>query len=175
MFGRVASAVVTRSLSAGLFVVALLLVGSVTALAAASCPVGGASTPAMVEGIVTNGASGPGINGALIQWQLGKLQTLGSTDLNGNYAFSVAITRPTTKPQTLILSARANGYLLPAVQRVSICPGMTYTANFALKPQAANKIETISGQLTDKRTGKGIPNAIIAVLFGRLPVMGVSA
>ena len=118
-----------------------------------------------------SGPVGAGIDGALVEWNLGKHQMLGSTDTKGRYAFEIPLNGSGTNPETVMISAQANTYLIPAVQKVRLCPGNTYPVNFQLKPEPTNHIGTVHGKVIDPKTGKGIPNAIIAILIGhRLPV-----
>jgi len=154
-------------------ILALLIVSPELASAKRmTCSVGsGAPTAAIVEGLVMIAPGGAGIGGALVRWHMGKQRMLGSTDGNGRYAFEIPFNRSGTNPETVMLSAQANTYRIPAKQKMHLCPGMTYEADFSLKPGPANHVGTVHGHVVNPRSGSGIPNAIIAILMGhRLPV-----
>jgi len=95
----------------------------------------------------------------------------GSTDNRGRFAIQFPVA-DRKNGETARLTIERNGYS-QLTTSVRVCPATNCALALMLTP--AEKFGTVEGQVTDPATGRGIPNANIAILIGRFPQIGLSA
>ena len=123
-----------------------------------------------VSTTVHDAATGRPLAGAIINWSFGQHAMTGSTDDKGRFVFQLPIA-DREKGDRVLLTLKSNGY---ASQTIGVreCPGINPPLALALMPIA--RFGTVEGQVTNPATGRGIPNATIAILMDKYPAVGLS-
>lgn len=145
-----------------------------TSSATARCKVTGPATapkPGTVDVGVRDLGTGRLVAGALVGWSFAGHATTGSTDGKGRLAFQLPIVDQ-KGGQPVRLTIERNGYVTRTIGIVA-CPGVN--PRLALRLAPVGQFGAVAGAVTDQATGKGIPNAIVAILIGRFPQPGLSA
>lgn len=123
-----------------------------------------------VSTTVHDAATGRPLAGAIVNWSFGQHAMTGSTDDKGRFVFQLPIA-DREKGERVLLSLKSNGYARQTIG-VTECPGTNPPLALALMPIA--RFGTVEGQVTNPVTGRGIPNATIAILIDNYPALGLS-
>jgi hypothetical protein len=119
---------------------------------------------------VRDARTGQGLAGAVVGWSFGGHAMAGSTDTLGRFAFRLPVAGQNGQPVKLTIER--NGYESQTAS-VRVCPGSNPPLGLELMPVA--DFRTVGGQVVNLATGKGIPNATVAVLIRGIPQVELSA
>jgi len=129
-----------------------------------------AGAPGTVSASVRDATTGQPVSGALISWSFSGHEGPGSTDEQGRLALQLPV--PDRKRgESVELTIERNGFA-PQTASVQACPEENSPLTLMLTP--AHQFGTVQGTVTDPATGLGVPNAIVAILRGKFPLVGLS-
>ncbi len=114
-----------------------------------------APLPGSISGRLTDNLTSMPVGGATVSYAVSGVTTTVTADTNGNYAIS------NLTEGSYSLTAAAGGYS-SLTQSLSLGPGGSVTANFALAPLPG----IINGAVSDVSTGKAIAGALVSFVGG---------
>jgi len=129
------------------------------------------AAPGAVSASVRDATTGQPVSGALISWSFSGHEGTGSTDELDRLALQLPVP-DRRRGESVELTIERNGFA-PQTASVQACPEENSPLTLMLTP--AQQFGTVQGTVTDPATGLGVPNAIVAILRGKFPLVGLSA